>query len=342
MTCTLILAAVALAGSSERAQPARGRTAPAVLAAVVSASNQARPDLGRIGPETDWDKVAKTAQLHVSRDERLLVLWPSSLFGMAAERELVRGFVSLIEELRRSGKVPGSGLPGPLAAGAEDAVAMATPFNFEPPSSIADMDFSFGVHGWYRLTDGTKSVWLMADRPSDTDRLRAGACSVPRNPKSAPRDATPPRFEALPGIRVDLLWEEGREPGIREKVELASLATELFQIEVTQASDEIRAGYARFFRELDGASSQFQRDALTGDQKSVSDLPPDVQRTLHERLALGFERHGFGSLLDAEKFFSKASIGDRRARVSIEFSIETPKGKQGFSGEFSGPFTPRE
>ncbi|MGE0002740.1 MAG: hypothetical protein AB7T05_11805, partial [Fimbriimonadaceae bacterium] len=285
---------------------------------------------------------AEAHGLEVRQEGDGFIAWPRSLFGLRAELEHIEGIVATLGTIRREGRVKVGALSGRLRQEVESAIAWAGPYTADRPASIDDADVTFSIHGWYELSKGSKSLWVAAsavNRASGFTPVRYPMLEPGATRKPVP--APPPRFDSVPAIVVDLAWPEGREPGIRDKVSFAGRAADQFAAAVEEASDAIRDGYLAFFAGIENSGKTIQLQALTGDMQTTSDLPGTVGKLLRDKLVEGFERHGFKTAAEAEAFFTGASVGRRRAKVSLEFETVSHLGKVGVSTEFSGPFTPR-
>ncbi|MGE0002623.1 MAG: hypothetical protein AB7T05_11200 [Fimbriimonadaceae bacterium] len=204
------------------------------------------------------------------------------------------------------------------------------------------MDFAVGLNGWFQLSDGNRSVWIVVDQASVSGGLRPGICKS--RDKADPREVAPGpklKFDAFASVTVDLHLRPGTSLTVRERTEAASLALEQFREATVAASDAIRSNYQALYRSAAVGSNEGIRQALDSDALRATDLPSPVAQRLRKRLESQFESFGFRSGDDANAFFNNADIANRRAKLTIQFRLEQRGKVSGYSMEFSGPFTPR-
>lgn len=333
------LAAVVLARAPQEASLPSSVVVATVRSAAMTSAKPKDSDLSSLAKLEEW---ASASGMELRLEGSLVTAWPRGLFGLRAELELAEGIVEVLGSLEERGRVKVSELPGRLRADVERKLLVEHPSSGIPPASVEDVEVTFGLHGWFELTDGGKSVWASASVSADTRAfVPARYAPLPKDEAAKERPQPAPRFEAVPGITVDLAWQSGKEPSVREKVAFADEAMDGFAKEVRQASDAVRAAYAAIFAAVANESAEFVRDALTRDVGTTADLPGDVRNVMRERFVLSFRRHGFRDAEEAGSYFDRASVSRRRARLSLEYQEETRLGRVGVSSEFSGPFTPR-
>lgn len=296
-------------------------------------------------PKT-WDRDgielwAREAGLVVSFESNIWTAYPADLCGLRQEHERLSDLVAWAGASKLDRVLDGALVPSRLAESVANVVASGIRRSDAPPE-VSTMDFSLGVHGWFQLSDGTKSVWLMAETSDRPDLLRSGKCSP--LPPGASRVAPQPsglEFNAFRTVSVDLLEPAGLQASVRDRADAARSAMDRFHEAVVEASEAIRSAYqALYSLSRPGAASPV-RDALGSEAAKAGDLPGAVATVLRGRLTSGYSQYGFASAEEADRFFAVATLQSKRARLALEYVVEDQRGRKGASAEFSGPFTPR-
>lgn len=256
--------------------------APATLAVVRDASaGPVLPGARSLSSPRELAEWAEEHGLAVAPGDSGTIAWPKALFGLTAELALAQGVADAMATVRTAGYIRGDRLEGRLREEVERNLALHSPPGTAQPPSLAESDFSFGLHGWFELEADGRSIWASASFPATNATLRAV-----RYERAAPGGAElrrPPverRFAELPGVAVDLAWPPGKEPSVREKAALVAEAALAFAEEVRRVSDAIRGAYDSVMRGLDHPSDRDLTEGLLKDCRTTADLPNNVRKVL--------------------------------------------------------------
>ncbi|MCC6404347.1 MAG: hypothetical protein IT207_10100 [Fimbriimonadaceae bacterium] len=271
----------------------------------------------------------------------LWVAFPSDLCGVQAEADRTAELLQWVRAAGQNGAMQGSVLAGNLRKDVEGHVAWSASSSNEPPAVDA-MEFGLGVNGWFQLESGGKAVWVPAILSRAGKELKAGACSPLEKGKERTLPDHPAlSFDAFPSVTVEIASAPGLSPSVRDRSEAAARAMESFRSAVVRASDSVRSAYTSLLAAADDPGSGQVKEGLFADASRATDLPPAVANRLREEMLHGFERFGFASAEEAGRFFDRAEIGDRKARLTLQYQLEIKGREIGVSTEFSGPFTPK-
>jgi hypothetical protein len=285
---------------------------------------------------------SEAAGLDVSEGPSVWLAFPSDLCGVRDELRLTEGLVEWVRSAGDDGRLPGDLAPGSLRGDLESCVEMATGFKSEPPDSVKEMDFALGTNAWLQLQSGDRSVWVVYYESNAPGSLRPGKCKpLEGRERRAVPESKRLEFNAFPSVSVDLHLPPGASMTVRERSEAASAALERFRDEVVAASEAVRRNYAELGGLAERRLSASGRSALRSDVTRASDLPGSVSSELRSRFERDFERYGFASSDEATRFFDRAEVARRRAKLTLDFRLERNGTASGYSIEFSGPFTPR-
>lgn len=108
-----------------------------------------------------------------------------------------------------------------------------------------------------------------------------------------------------------------------------------------EASDAIRRAYSEAYGMLSDKESMLIKASLGSDMVKAADLPPYAAERLRSRLTTDFARYRFSDAEAEGRFFDRADVQSRRAKLSLQFRLARGGATVGQSGEFSGPFSPR-